>query len=127
LRLDLQSAAEHGDHRVVAVNRCRGIKFLPGEVVKSVLLAPEQQLQVLLDVVGLDSGLLSLIAIAKVAAEEFDARHVDLHLLVRPGNGVEVPGALDTAFNDLAISEQEDTGTGGRRRAIGSGQLEDQE
>ena len=119
LRLDLQAAAEHRDHRVRAVDRLGRVQFLPGTVQQPVPLAPQQQLQVLLYVVGLDRRLLPLVAFAEIVAEEFDAGGVDLHLLAGRRDGVIAAVALDVAFDDLPIAEQQDTGAGNLDRAGG--------
>ncbi len=73
LRLDRQAAAKHRDHRVIAVD-CRGrVELLPGTIQKPMSLAPEQQLQVLLDIIAVDGGLLPFVAVAEVAAKKLDA------------------------------------------------------
>ena len=63
----------------------------------------------LLDVAGLDRRLLPLVAVTEVAAKEFDAGGVDLHLLAGRRNRVVVAVALDMPFDHLPIAEQEDT------------------
>ncbi len=112
LRLDFQAAAENGDHRVVPVDRLDRLQLLPGAIQQLVPLAPQQKLQMLLDVAGLDRRLLTLVAVTEVAAKEFDAGDANLHLLVGRGNRIVVAVALDMPFDHLPISEQEDRRSG---------------
>ena len=88
LHFDLQAASQHGDHRMLAVERLGRVQLVAGTVQQAVPLAPEKELQMLLDVVGLHGGLFLPIAFAQVMAEELDARRADLQFLVGQGHRV---------------------------------------
>ena len=63
--------------------QCLGrVELVARAVQQAVPLAPEKELYVLLDVVGLNGGLFSLIALTQVMAGELDVRRADLQFLV---------------------------------------------
>ena len=111
LHFDLQAAPQHGNHRMVVVQGLGHGELVARAVQQAVPLAPEKELQVLLDVVGLHDGLLLPIALPQVMADELDACRANLQHLVGQRYRVVVAVALDVAFDDLPIAEQQDRGT----------------
>ncbi len=121
LRFHFQAAAQHGNHRMLAVERLGRVEFVARTVQQAVPLTPQKQLHVLLDVVGLDGGLFPPIALAQVMAGKLDVRRPDLQFLVGQGDGVIVAVVLDLALDDLSVAEQQDAWgvRRGRRQRFG--------
>ena len=64
----------------------------------------------LLDVVDLHGGLLLPVSLAKIAAGVFHVRRPNLRFLIGLNHKVVVAVALDLAFDDLSVPQQEDAG-----------------